>query len=115
MGAKFKCVSCGLCCHDLKSRFKDRYDQLGEDYKFAVDRFPYEMKDGPCEKLGEDGKCTVYEDRPLLCDVKSFYNLNKEKINLPRKEFYAILNLSCIDMMKNKGKIEQLNELLQKY
>lgn len=32
--------------------------------------FPYKTDaSGVCEKL-VDGKCSVYEDRPLLCNVK---------------------------------------------
>jgi Fe-S-cluster containining protein len=35
----------------------------------VVDAFPYQAReDGSCEKL-KDNRCTVYFDRPLLCNI----------------------------------------------
>jgi Fe-S-cluster containining protein len=65
--AEFTCTSCGLCCHQV-----DKI--IGSTAPFAwmqqaTDDFPYQAReDGSCEKL-EDNQCTVYDDRPLLCDI----------------------------------------------
>ena len=63
----FECTSCGLCCKQIGKI-------VGSIAPFpwmqkATDEFPYEAReDGSCEKL-EDNRCTVYDNRPLLCDV----------------------------------------------
>jgi Fe-S-cluster containining protein len=46
--------------------------EIQENYvmRLAAKTFPYKTdSSGACEKL-VDGKCSVYEDRPLLCNVK---------------------------------------------
>ena len=66
----FPCTSCGACCRlvGLAIANPDR-EGLDPVTVEALDAFPYQARaDGSCEKL--DGtRCTVYEDRPLLCRV----------------------------------------------
>jgi len=65
---KFPCTSCGQCCRKIKTG-------LETDYNNAVlnelrDQFPYKpLEDGSCEMLTEDGLCSVYDTRPVFCDV----------------------------------------------
>ena len=68
MMADFECTSCGLCCkeigHIIGSKAPFEWMQK------ATDDFPYKAnEDGSCEKL-IDNKCSVYDNRPLLCDVE---------------------------------------------
>lgn len=35
--------------------------------------FPFSIKDGKCEKF-IDGKCSVYENRPIMCNVEKLYD-----------------------------------------
>ena len=35
-----------------------------------IDSFPFDTVDNVCTMLGEDGLCTTYDDRPLLCNIK---------------------------------------------
>lgn len=58
--------------------------------------FPYKWDEsGRCEMLTEDNKCSVYEDRPLVCNVDKLLSL----IEIPKEQFYEINVESCNKMM----------------
>lgn len=52
------CTKCGECCR-----------HVGNSKLFPLPTNP----DGSCIML-KDGKCTIYEDRPLICRVDDLYN-----------------------------------------
>ena len=64
----FPCTSCGLCCKYVGIQLdKGSTNPL---VQLLIDRFPYETNSiGTCEMF-VDGQCSVYHDRPLLCNVK---------------------------------------------
>lgn len=53
---RFKCSGCGECCRHIS-------DVLPE----------FDTGDGVCCHLNGDGKCDIYETRPLLCRVEDFW------------------------------------------
>ena len=58
--------------------------------------FPYKWDEsGRCEMLTEDNKCSIYEDRPLVCNVDKLLSL----IEIPKEQFYEINVASCNKMM----------------
>lgn len=71
---KFPCTGCGCCCK-----------RVGLVKNFLTeDQFPYNPKDdGSCEML-IDNKCSVYDNRPEICDV---YKMSL-KSDLDIKEYY---------------------------
>jgi len=72
----FPCSGCGCCCK--------RVD------KFVGSDFPYSHINGVCEKLVDD-KCSVYETRPLICNV---YEMQKV-MNINKDIFYAMNKAAC--------------------
>lgn len=51
----------------------------GSIYQEEIDVFPYKaLDDGSCEKL-KDGLCSVYDNRPSLCNVDYMEKKYKEK------------------------------------
>ena len=79
---KFPCTGCGCCCK-----------RVGTVKQFLTEEeFPYNSnEDGSCEMLIDD-KCSVYDNRPDICDVykmflksdmdiKEYYKLNIEQCN----------------------------------
>lgn len=66
-------------------------------------KFPYEIKeDGSCSKLGEDGKCTVYNKRPDVCSVeKSFKKFAPSGTS--KRLYYSINGAACNKMIKANG------------
>lgn len=67
----FPCTGCGGCCRLISSILKNPENQPDPVMRAAVKAFPYKADStGACEKL-VDGKCSVYEDRPLLCNVSA--------------------------------------------
>jgi Fe-S-cluster containining protein len=62
---KFNCNGCGKCCKAIK-----------------------------CPLLTEDNKCSIYDTRPLLCNVEKGYDvLFKDKMT--RVEFYKLNEAVC--------------------
>lgn len=90
----FKCTGCGLCCQHV-----DRAVENTKHIEWL--EFPYDWDDsGRCEKLNENNQCSVYEDRPLICNVEMF----AEAFNLNKEEFYKLNEQSCIDLQIEEEK-----------
>jgi len=92
----FACTACGLCCKTIgkviengkKIKNQTAFEQVFID-------FPYEAReDGSCEKLDENGLCTVYENRPLVCNVEKMYETFWEK-HETRDEHYLRQAKTC--------------------
>ena len=61
----------------------------------AIKSFPYAATpEGACEKL-VDGKCSVYEKRPLICNMEAMYNKYYRPQNIPKKMFYDMAASGC--------------------
>lgn len=118
MGAKDKvkmpCIGCGLCCTKVGQYF-DNYDSQMNYMKKALDQFPYQIDDnGKCEKLGSNGQCGVYKNRPLACDMEKLYSLGKKELKMTRKEYYSMLNVNgCIPLLVEAGRSQDVDELLK--
>lgn len=69
--------------------------------KDIIDQFPYvALPDGGCEKYDREAKkCTVYEDRPLMCRVDEMYKRWPEKMS--RKEYYRKTEEVCKILQSN--------------
>jgi Fe-S-cluster containining protein len=56
--------------------------------------FPYAFNlKGECEKLF-NGLCTVYDKRPIVCDVDKMWALHYSD-NINQKDFYALNKMKC--------------------
>lgn len=62
--------------------------------------FPYTWDEtGKCEMLGDDNKCKVYDDRPLICRIDEL----GEAFMTDKKEWYKSNIRSCNTMMDEDG------------
>lgn len=79
----FPCEMCGKCCHQpniiIRPEEVDRVSTAaGVDLYTFMTRYVYQTsdgrilinkkEDGPCPFLGKDRRCTIWEDRPEICD-----------------------------------------------
>ncbi len=90
-GLRFECTQCGLCCTvrgDYACVYVDDTecgklaDFLGLDLEVLKKRFTFVDEDGwqqlrfrqgRCAFLGAEGRCSVYEARPLQCRTFPFW------------------------------------------
>lgn len=92
--AVFPCSGCGACCR----RINKAVENLGLENidKYSELYFPYKWDDtGRCEMLTDDNKCSVYEKRPLICNVDKLLSM----IDIPKEQFYAMNIVVCNMMM----------------
>lgn len=74
---KFPCLKCGACCRKIGNIYPE-----------------LEGPDGSCIYLSSDNLCTIYPDRPLLCNIDKFYEkFLKNKIS--REEYYRMNLEAC--------------------
>jgi len=65
----FPCTNCNLCCRLIGNILAQKDTYACFVTRAAIDSFPYKTDEsGTCEKL-VDGKCSVYEQRPVLCNI----------------------------------------------
>lgn len=75
----FPCTSCGACCKSIKG-----IDFLKE----------HDSGDGCCKYLDENNLCSIYEERPLLCNIDRAYAMIFSA-NYSKEEFYSINAEAC--------------------
>lgn len=100
----FQCNGCGCCCKHIGNAVRilrsvvnghpgdpeiDPRLQVLIDFPFNYDQ------SGQCEKYDEQVGCTVYENRPLICQVNSMYDFYKEELTYDQyvKETQSSCNL----------------------
>lgn len=93
----FPCTGCGACCRrvgKIMDTIAEASDQNSQLY------FPYKWDEtGKCEMLLPDNSCSVYENRPLICNVDKLHSL----FAIPKAEYYALTIGLCNQMMDDDG------------
>lgn len=85
----FKCDHCGLCCMNISG------SQLYED----LDR-----GDGICVHLDCETKlCSIYEDRPIKCDVDRLYDTYFYQL-MKREDYYQYNYMACKMLKEGESK-----------
>jgi len=74
----FVCEKCGMCCKTLQH---------------ISDLSKFDRGDGVCIYL-KDNLCSIYENRPLLCNVSEMYN-NFFKTSMSAEEFIFVNKQAC--------------------
>ena len=91
----FPCTSCGQCCRVIGEYFDhshSNYKSASLAVKTLIDAFPYDINpDNSCSMLSEDGLCTVYENRPIICNTKFAPQLN----HMSQSQFNQLMAQHC--------------------
>ena len=75
-----QCSKCGKCCRHIAGILPE-----------------FDLGDGTCCHLTEDGLCDIYDERPLICNVDRFFEeCLKGKIR--REDWYALNHKACNDL-----------------
>lgn len=100
----FACTSCGLCCRNVGQTIEAVKKMDGSiPFVKAFQSFPYKAdKSGACEKLDKDGKCTVYANRPLVCNVEKMFEKFHKK-ERTRKRHYLEQAQMCNAMIRHNN------------
>lgn len=89
MEKRFNCNKCGLCCRSLDKN--KLYGSLHDG-------------DGICRYLDLNTNiCTIYENRPILCNIDLSYHLYFSK-ELSLEEYYNINYEGCRTLWKTNQK-----------
>ena len=101
MTDRFPCTGCGSCCRRI-GLYYPLYKKSGLDIddKNSKWYFPYTWdKNNKCENLTPDNKCSVYNNRPLVCDIKNYFIHGMSKYYNTLEEFYKIQIEHCNTIM----------------
>jgi|688.fasta_scaffold19991_13 Fe-S-cluster containining protein len=106
---KYPCTGCGSCCKRV-SIAVDNLEPLGSRDKESELYFPYTWDDnGVCSMLNkDDNTCTVYNDRPKLCNIEFMAEL----FDIDRDLFFAI-NIPICNQMMDDDNVEQSYRIKQ--
>lgn len=79
----FHCTQCGECCR-----------QVG----MTIWGKSMALPNGICKWLDDSTNlCTIYQQRPLICNVDAFYEENYAMV-MSREEFYALNRAECLKL-----------------
>ena len=94
----FPCTQCGQCCRHISSILS--YSNFPIVIQDLVNRFPYEVnEDGSCSMLTEDGTCSVYENRPIMCNI----NLMGQLLNQSQPDWHRQQADVCNKLITDAG------------
>ena len=113
----FPCTKCGECCRqiaNLTNPSNPNFKSFPTAIQDLISIFPYESKpDGSCSMLDDNGLCSVYDSRPIICNIK----LAAQLFNLPILEYYRMNATYCNYLIDKAGlshdyyvKIEESSE-----
>jgi Fe-S-cluster containining protein len=74
---EFECSKCGFCCKRVGLIIPE-----------------LNRGDGVCRKLSEDNLCTIYEERPLICNIGALYEKCFSNM-VTREEFFSFTHKCC--------------------
>lgn len=95
----FPCTQCGLCCRHIGVTLEYGGFFQNQTVRNAILEFPYKAdNNGVCEML-VDNKCSVYNNRPILCDVELMASL----LGVAKDEWYRSNAQACNFMIKQAG------------
>lgn len=93
--SNFNCTSCGLCCKSVGNAV-NQMQNIEPNYVF-----PYPiLADGSCSMLDSQNKCSVYETRPTICNIKTFYNTYLIGKGISIQDFYNLNAQACNSAIK---------------
>ncbi len=101
---EYPCTGCGQCCRMVKGIMEAKeLVQPGDNFYDEYISFPFNTKeDGSCEKLNDDNTCSVYDDRPDLCNSEKIY-LKYFSGNETKLEYYFRSMSACNQLIKMAG------------
>ena len=83
---KFPCSQCGECCRHISNILPD-----------------FDIGDGVCCHLTDNGLCDIYDERPLICRVDLYFEkCLKGKIS--REDWYKMNQEGC-NKLQNKNEL----------
>lgn len=104
---RFQCNSCGACC-----RIAGKSGLMPS------------QENGACIYLTEDNKCSVYDQRPILCNVDKMYQVRKSvcdgkfpliKFTMTKKDYFKTNSLHCNELMELEGMPKELRIDISEY
>lgn len=107
----FNCKKCGCCCSLIGitiEKAKKVNDNTYNLFTKELLKFPYEYNSfGVCEKLDVNNNCTIYENRPDICNVEK---LHKKYFScIDKNKFFEINFMACRLLNGNKITASQNN------
>jgi Fe-S-cluster containining protein len=98
----FPCSGCGLCCKSagrmvviakklIQEGNQDKYVQEVADFPYSFDT------GGACEKL-VNGQCSVYENRPDICNVEVTWQKHHSH-GISKQNYFLSAAMVCNQMM----------------
>lgn len=88
MEKAFNCWNCTACC-----RLCDKTEELKQ----------YDRGDGTCINLTTDNLCSIYENRPEICNTKRMYE-KKWKSVMSWDKYVELSEVACKILEKNLNK-----------
>jgi len=111
---KFSCdAGCGRCCSkigqlvtaaSIQQEKHDEYNPLTSELK----NFPYGFDEkGKCLMLTKDNKCSVYDTRPLVCNIKEMWKIYFYR-TVSKKQFFK-MNKNVCNKLKAENESRQIS------
>ena len=99
----FACTGCGLCCRNVGQTIEAVKKMDGSiPFVKAFQFFTYKADaSGACEKLDKDGKCTVYDNRPLVCNVEKMFEKFHKKKTTRMRHYYEQAQICNVSIRNN--------------
>jgi len=93
----FPCTKCGICCKSIGRLITEARNDMskGNALLQEVRAFPFQINGIVCSKYEEGVGCTVYDDRPDICNIDKMYEKYYQSIGMSIDEYYSYNAAGC--------------------
>jgi len=85
-----------MCCRSLSTIVRTAKQGDPESiFHKAAEEFPYSWDESGCCEMLENNLCSVYDTRPLLCNVKKLSELYSQETGVPIEDIYSLNARIC--------------------
>lgn len=85
----WQCNCCGKCCQHV--------DKVPALQSLA-------MSDGRCKYLDSDNRCSIYDHRPPVCNVRWIYEHYFKPLGVSEEDYYAKTQEAC-ELLQGSDKL----------
>lgn len=111
----FPCTKCGVCCKTIGRLIADANNASDDQNPLIAEvrAFPFEVKGQTCSMYIEGKGCSVYNERPDICNIDKMYEKYYRYTGMSLKEYYSFNAAGCNILIDENGISPDLKVILK--
>src|SRR5690349_13604923 len=111
----FPCTRCGVCCKTIGRLITEAINATDNQNPLIVEirSFPFKVNGQTCSMFIEGEGCSVYNNRPDICNIDKMYEKYYKHTGMSLKEYYSYNAAGCNILIDESGTSHDLKVILK--